>query len=298
MGKIIIIGSSNLDITARIKTLPKPGETVGGGRLCHAGGGKGANQAVAAARLGADVTFVTCVGGDDSGNRMARQFGAEGIDTSRIKVSDSPTGTALIFVDDNGENCIAVTPGANDDLLPEDVEAVRDRIEASSYMLLQLEIPMPTVLKAIDIAAENGVKVVLNPAPMKILPDDIFKKLYLISPNEIEAETLTGIHIESEDDARRAADALMMKGVKNVIVTMGSAGSFVCTEKHSCFVPAAKANAIDTTAAGDVYNGAIVAALAKGKSIEEAAVFATKASGISVTRMGAQTSAPYRNEID
>lgn len=297
MQKIIIIGSSNMDITARVKSLPRPGETIGGGRLSQAGGGKGANQAIAAARLGADVTFVTCVGDDDSGKWMTRNFAADGMDVSKVKISSSPTGTALIFVDDNAENCIAVAPGANEDLLPEDVEEAKDCIADSSYMLLQLETPMPTVCKAIELAARSGVKVVLNPAPMTAIPEELFSKLFIISPNETEAEALTGIRIENEDDALKAAGALMAKGVANVIVTMGSAGSLVCTAEATEFVPAQKVKAVDTTAAGDVYNGALVTALAEGKTIVEAATFATKASGIAVTRMGAQTSAPYRKEI-
>ena len=178
MQKTIIIGSTNMDITARVKSLPRPGETVTGGRLSQAGGGKGANQAVAAARLGADVTFVTCVGKDSSGENMVGKFAEDGIDVSCIKHTETPTGTALIFVDDDAENCIAVAPGANEELLPEDVEAIRGKIKESAYMLLQLEIPVPTVLSAIKIAAESGVKVVLNPAPMTVLPEDIFKMLY------------------------------------------------------------------------------------------------------------------------
>lgn len=297
MQKIIIIGSSNMDITARVRTLPRPGETIGGGRLSQAGGGKGANQAIAAARLGADVTFVTCVGDDDSGKWMTRNFETDGMDVSKVKISSSPTGTALIFVDDNAENCIAVAPGANEDLLPEDMDNVKDCIARSSFMLLQLEIPVRTVCRAMELASEAGVKIVLNPAPMTAIPEEMFSRIYIISPNETEAEALTGIHIENEADARKAAEVLMGKGVTNVIVTMGSAGSLVCTPDATEFVPAQKVKAVDTTAAGDVYNGALVAALAEGKSILEAAAFATKASGIAVTRMGAQTSAPYRKEI-
>lgn len=297
MQRIIIVGSTNLDITARVKSLPRPGETVTGGRLSQAGGGKGANQAIASARLGADVTFVTCIGKDAGGAEMIHQFESDGIDTSCIKRTDTPTGTALIFVDDKAENCIAVAPGANDELLPEDIEVAKDRIFGASYMLLQLETPVQTIVKAIDIAVEAGVKVILNPAPMTALPEEIFSKLYIITPNETEAEALTGITIICEDDARRAAQSLMQKGVENVIITMGKAGSLVCTSDATEFVPALKVNAVDTTAAGDVYNGALVTALSEGKTIAEAAEFATKASAIAVTRLGAQTSAPYRNEI-
>lgn len=297
MQKIIIIGSSNMDITARVRTLPRPGETIGGAKLSQAGGGKGANQAIAAARLGADVTFVTCVGQDGSGKWLTDQFLADGMDISHVKISSSPTGTALIFVDDKAENCIAVAPGSNNDLLPADVEAQKASIDAASYMLLQLEIPLETVQKSVELAAAAGVKVVLNPAPMTPLPEEIFSKLYIITPNETEAEALTGIHIETEADARRAADALMAKGVKNVIITLGGAGSLVCTPDATQLVPSNKVKAVDTTAAGDVYNGGLVTALAEGKSLVEAAAFATKAAGISVTRLGAQTSAPYRKEI-
>lgn len=298
MQKITIIGSSNIDITARIKSLPRPGETIGGGILSQANGGKGANQAVAAARLGADATFITCVGNDAGGKALVAQFAADGLDTSLVKYSESPTGTALIFVDDNAENCIAVAPGANIDLLPSDIDAAEKAIAGSAFVLLQLEIPMETVERAVSLASEKGVKVVLNPAPVVPLSDELISKLYLITPNETEAERITGIAIESESDARKAAEALFAKGAENVIVTMGSAGSLVCTKTSTIFVPARKVKAVDTTAAGDVYNGALVSALSEGKSLEDAARFATVASSISVTRLGAQTSAPSRSEVE
>lgn len=298
MKKITIIGSSNIDITARVSSLPRPGETVGGGRISQANGGKGANQAVAAARLGADAAFITCIGDDTTGRTLAGQFALDGLDTSLVKYSGTPTGTALIFVDDNAENCIAVAPGANNDLLPEDIDAAGKAIAGSGFVLLQLEIPMETVERAVDIAYKGGAKVVLNPAPMRELPDSLLSKLYLITPNETEAEKITGMAIGSEEDARKAAGILLAKGVKNVIITMGSAGSLVCTADGTEFVPARKVKAVDTTAAGDVYNGALVTALSEGKTLVDAARFATKASSISVTRPGAQTSAPSRSEVD
>lgn len=298
MQKIIVVGSSNVDLTARVRTLPRPGETIGGARLHQANGGKGANQAVAAARLGADVTFLTCLGNDANGEMLSAQFAAEGIDTSKIKFSATPTGTALIFVDDNAENCIAVAPGSNNDLLPADVEGIRDSISGAAYMLLQLEIPMPTVEKAILLADEAGVRTILNPAPMAPLSDGILKHVWLLTPNQTEAHSLTGIAVNDEEDARKAADALLAKGVGNVIITMGSKGSLVRTPGETTFVPARKVKAIDTTGAGDVYNGALVAALAEGKSLESAARIATAASAVAVTRMGAQTSAPHRNELE
>ena len=298
MQKIIVIGSSNVDLTARVRTLPRPGETIGGARLHQANGGKGANQAVSAARLGADVTFLTCLGNDANGEMLSAQFAAEGIDTSKIKFSATPTGTALIFVDDNAENCIAVAPGSNNDLLPADVEGIRDSISGAAYMLLQLEIPIPTVEKAILLADEAGVRTILNPAPMAPLSDGILKHVWLLTPNQTEAHSLTGIAVNDEEDARKAADALLAKGVGTVIITMGSKGSLVCTPGETTFVPARKVKAVDTTGAGDVYNGALVAALAEGKSLVSAARIATAASSVAVTRMGAQTSAPHRNELE
>lgn len=298
MKKIIVVGSSNVDLTVRVRRLPLPGETIRGATLLRTNGGKGANQAVAAARLGADVVFITCLGNDASGGMLSAQFAADGIDTSCIKLSATPTGTALIFVDDNAENCIAVAPGSNNDLLPADIDAARSTMEGASYLLVQLVIPMPTVVRAVELAHSLGIKTIMNPAPMNPVPEDLFSRIWLITPNQTEAEQLTGVHVESEDDAARAAEVLFAKGVKNVIVTMGSKGSLVCTPEALEFVPSRKVKAIDTTGAGDVYNGALVAALSQGKSLIEAARIATLASSIAVTRMGAQTSAPYANEIE
>lgn len=298
MKKIIVVGSSNVDLTVRVRRLPLPGETIRGATLLRTNGGKGANQAVAAARLGADVVFITCLGNDASGGMLSAQFAADGIDTSCIKLSATPTGTALIFVDDNAENCIAVAPGSNNDLLPADIDAARSTMEGASYLLVQLVIPMPTVVRSVELAHSLGIKTIMNPAPMNPVPEDLFSRIWLITPNQTEAEQLTGVHVESEDDAARAAEVLFAKGVKNVIVTMGSKGSLVCTPEGREFVPSRKVKAIDTTGAGDVYNGALVAALSQGKSLIEAARIATLASSIAVTRMGAQTSAPYANEIE
>lgn len=298
MKKIIVVGSSNVDLTARVKRLPRPGETIGGATLLRANGGKGANQAVAAARMGANVLFLTCLGNDASGEMLSAQFAADGIDTSCIKLSATPTGTALIFVDDNAENCIAVAPGSNNDLLPADIDSARACMEGAGYLLVQLEIPMPTVVRSVELADSLGIKTILNPAPMNPVPEEIFSHIWLITPNQTEAEQLTGIRVESEEDARKAASALFAKGVKNVIITMGCKGSLICTPEDTVFVPSRKVQAIDTTGAGDVYNGALVASLADGKPLAEAARLATLASSVAVTRMGAQTSAPYRNEID
>jgi len=300
MGKIIVAGSSNIDMTAYVKTLPRPGETIGNGRFLQANGGKGANQAVAAARLGGDVVFLTCVGDDMQGRMLKEVFASDGIHTEYMKFSvTSPTGTALIFVADDGENCIAVAPGANGELLPEDIDAAADAFSGASWLLLQLEVPLKTVFHAVDVAYEKGIKVILNPAPISgTIPQEVLRKLWLITPNETEAEKLTGIKIDSEGDAYRASEALLAQGVQNVIVTLGSTGSVICNASSREFVPARKVEAVDTVGAGDVYNGALVTALSEGKSLPEAALFATLASSIAVTRPGAQTGVPHRPEVD
>jgi ribokinase len=300
MGKIIVAGSSNIDMTAYVKTLPRPGETIGNGRFLQANGGKGANQAVAAARLGGDVVFLTCVGDDMQGRMLKEVFASDGIHTEYMKFSaTSPTGTALIFVADDGENCIAVAPGANGELLPEDIDAAADAFSQASWLLLQLEVPLKTVFHAVDVAYEKGIKVILNPAPISgTIPQEVLRKLWLITPNETEAEKLTGIKIDSAEDAYRASEALLAQGVQNVIVTLGSSGSVICNASSHEFVPARKVEAVDTVGAGDVYNGALVTALSEGKSLPDAALFATLASSIAVTRPGAQTGVPHRPEVD
>ncbi len=299
MSKIIVAGSSNIDMNVFIKSLPRPGETIGGGRFLQANGGKGANQAVAAGRLGGDVMFLTCVGDDMNGHMLEKQFQADGIDTSNMKfTSSAATGTALIFIAEDGENCIAVASGANDELMPEDMDAAENLFDDAEYLLVQMEIPSATIDRAIDIAYKKGVKVVLNPAPMRELSCETLSKLFLITPNETEAEKLTGITINSVSDAEYAADELMARGVRNVIITLGSTGSLVCDSQTKTVVPARKVEAVDTVGAGDVYNGALVTSLAEGNSLYEAARFATMASSIAVTRPGAQTGVPYRAEVD
>lgn len=299
MSKIVVIGSSNVDFTAKVKSMPKPGETICGNTLICANGGKGANQAVTAGRLGADVAFLTCVGNDSQGHNLKEQFEKDGMDTSAMNFSASKlTGMAMICVDENAENSIVVVPGANSDLKPEDIEKAEPLLSNADYFLLQLEIPMETVEKSVTFAKDKGIKVVLNPAPMKNLSPEVLEGLYLITPNELEAENLTGVKIETTEDALKASDLLKAKGVQNVIITLGSAGSLVCTQTESSFVPALKVDAVDTTAAGDVYNGALVTSLSEGKSLFEAAEFATKVAAVSVTRLGAQSSIPFRNELE
>ena len=295
-GKILVIGSSNTDMTIKSERLPAPGETILGGKFLMGAGGKGANQAVAAKRLGGDVTFVCKVGRDIFGDNAVKGYEKEGIDTSHILRSDAPSGVALILVDAKAENSIAVAPGANGDLTPADIRNLRDVIAGASYLILQLEVPVETVLEAARIAHEAGVYVILNPAPACPLPEELFKYLSLITPNQTETALMTGIEAD-ETSLDKAVDALRTKGVKDVVITLGSRGSLVCTGGKNEFVPACKVKAVDTTAAGDTFCGALCVALSEGKSLTEAAAFATKASALAVQKMGAQDSIPYRKDI-
>jgi ribokinase len=298
MAKILVIGSSNTDMVIKTEKLPAPGETILGGTFLLNPGGKGANQAVSAARLGGKVTFVTKRGNDLFGNQAVGLLMREGIDTQFVvKDSELPSGVALITVDSNGENSIVVAPGSNGNLLQEDIPVKLFETGRFEILLLQLEIPLSTVEYSAITAASNRIKVILNPAPAQKLSDNLLKHTWLITPNETEAEILTGITVSDITTAENAAISFQEKGVKNVIITMGAAGAYVKSESFTGMVPGIKVKAVDTTAAGDVFNGALAVALAEGKDLKEAAAFANKAASISVTRLGAQASAPYRNEI-
>ena len=298
MSKIIVIGSSNTDLAIKTIRIPEPGETVMGGTFMMTAGGKGANQAVAVARLGGDVAFVTKVGDDMFGDESRTRYVKEGLPEKFLLVEKgTPSGVALITVDAKGENCIVVAPGANNALTCADVDAVRDEIAAADYLLLQLEIPMEVVEHAAEVAVANGTKVILNPAPAAELSKTLIESLYLITPNRTECQLLSGVAIANEADAEAAAGKLMEMGVKNVIVTLGSKGSLVRTAEGCTVVEACRVESVDTTAAGDVFNGALCVALSEGKDLVEAARFASRASAISVTRMGAQSSVPYRAEL-
>ena len=292
-----MIGSTNTDMTAFCDRMPVPGETVISNGFMMGPGGKGANQAVAAKRLGGDVSFICKVGRDIFGENTIRHFKEEGLDTSGVMFSSKPSGVALITVDKDAENCIAVASGANGDYTEKDIEQCTDAIEGCDILLMQLEIPVPAVVEAARIGHEKGKYVVLNPAPACELPEGIFKYLSLFIPNENELEKYSGIKVDGEDSAKRAAAALMSKGVGNIIVTMGSKGSMVCEGEKTTFVKAEKVDAVDTTGAGDTYCGALCVALSERKTLKEAAEFATKASALSVQKPGAQDSMPYRNEI-
>jgi ribokinase len=298
MSRIIVIGSSNTDMVIKSKKLPAPGETILGGTFLMNPGGKGANQAVAAARLGGNVTFVTKTGNDMFGAEALQQFGNEGIDARYIiKDPENPSGVALINVDENGENSIVVAPGSNGALSAYDINDEIFDTDPMDIYLMQLEIPTDTVEFVAEKAAGKGNRVILNPAPARQLSDDLLNHLFLITPNETEAELLTGIKVIDVESAEKAAIILKNRGVKNIIITMGASGAYIHSGAVSRIVPVEPVKAVDTTAAGDVFNGAMAVAISEGKSIEESVLLANKAAGISVTRMGAQASAPYRKEI-
>lgn len=300
MGKtIVVVGSSNTDMIIKVPHVPVPGETIIGGTFSTAAGGKGANQAVAAARAGGDVTFVARVGEDMFGQKAKDGFVKDNINVDHVlNDKDAPSGVALIFVGEDGENSIAVASGANANLSPSDVEAASDAISSADILIMQLETPLETVQKAAMIASENGVKVILNPAPACELSDDILSHVSILTPNESEAELLTGIKVESEKDAGAAADALMAKGIETVVVTMGAKGAFVVTADSKESVSGFSVKAVDATAAGDVFNGTLAVGMAEGKPLKEAVRFANAAAALSVTKLGAQPSAPTRQEIE
>ena len=299
MNRILVIGSSNTDMVIKTEKIPVPGETILGGTFLMNPGGKGANQAVAAARLGGKVTFITKRGNDLFGNQSVGLLMREGIDIRYvIKDDEHPSGVALIIVDSSGENSIVVAPGSNGYMLQDDIPPKIFASGKYGILLLQLEIPITTVEYSAVMASENGLKVILNPAPAQKLSDNLLEHTWLLTPNETEAEILTGIAVQDISSAETAASALQQKGVKNVIITMGAAGAYVKSESFTGVVPGILVKAIDTTAAGDVFNGAIAVALSERKFLKEAVAFANKAASIAVTRMGAQASAPYRNELE
>jgi len=296
---IVVIGSSNTDMVVQTEHLPRPGETILGGKFFMNPGGKGANQAVAAARLGGTVIFIARTGDDIFGKQSVELFKQEGIDTSHIITdTNNPSGIALITVDKQGENCIVVASGANAALEPSDIDKIKQVIQEAGIVLVQLEIPLDTVEFVIEQASSANRKLILNPAPARGLPDNILKKISIITPNETEAEMLTGIKIKDFATAEKAAKKLKDRGVETVIITLGAEGALILHENECLLNPSPVVQAVDTTAAGDVFNGALAVALSENKSIAEAVQFACKAASISVTRLGAQSSAPYKNELN
>lgn len=298
-GNLVVLGSINADHILNLETFPTPGETVTGNHYQVAFGGKGANQAVAAGRSGAKIAFIACTGDDDTGVRVRKQLESDNIDVTPVSaIRGESTGVALIFVNAEGENVIGIHAGANAALSTTLVEAEKTRIAQADALLMQLESPLESVLAAAKIAHQHQTSVVLNPAPARELSDELLSLVDIITPNETEAEKLTGIGVENDDDAAKAACALHDKGIKTVIITLGSRGVWASVEGKGQRVPGFTVKAIDTIAAGDTFNGALVTALLEEKTLDEAIRFAHAAAAIAVTRKGAQPSVPWRKEID
>jgi ribokinase len=296
--KIIVIGSCNTDMVIKADRLPIPGETVIGGVFLMNPGGKGANQAVAAARMGGKVTFISKTGNDIFGRQSIELYNSEGINTDYIfSDSKNPSGVALITVDSLGENCIVVAPGANANLTPEEIESAESEIQSGSLVLMQLEIPIETVEKATEVANKKNIPVILNPAPARALSDKLLKCLYMITPNKSEAEILSGVKVTEWESARHAADIISAKGVKIVVITLGSLGALIKENDNYYTVEATHVKAVDTTAAGDTFCGTLCVGLSEGMAIVDAVRMAAKASALTVTKMGAQSSIPYRKEL-
>ncbi|PKM93927.1 MAG: ribokinase [Firmicutes bacterium HGW-Firmicutes-1] len=298
--KITVFGSFVVDLMARTPHLPVPGETVKGSMFKMGPGGKGFNQGVAAHKAGAHVTMITKLGKDTFANVALDAMKELNMDTSKVFITEkTETGSALILVDENtSQNEIVVVLGACNTISDEEVESISDIVKASEYLLTQLETNTSAIDKIIDIAYQNGVKVILNTAPIQPISDDILGKVDLITPNEVEAEILTGICIDNEENAKKAAEWFFSKGVKNVLITLGGRGVFIATDEKQAIIPAYKVDAIDTTGAGDAFNGGLVAALAEGKDLWQAASFANALAAIAVQRLGTTPAMPTREEID
>ena len=301
MKRILVVGSSNTDLIIKVPEIPRPGETLLGGQFQTFPGGKGANQAVAAARSGGDVVFIASVGDDAYGKEAVRGYKLDNINTENVKICKNiPSGIAMITISDNGENAITVAPGANSKLLPADLDEAEEAFHETDYMLVQLETPIETVKKAVDLCVEFNTSVILNPAPAAELPDEILSAVDIITPNETEAERLTGMKVTDEHDASSAATRLHERGVNTVIITMGAQGAYLSDQATGIgvLIRGFKVEAVDTTAAGDVFNGQLAVALAEGKSFQNAILIAHSAAALSVQKLGAQSSIPRREETD
>ncbi|WP_212995084.1 ribokinase [Elizabethkingia argenteiflava] len=298
--KIIVLGSCNTDMLVHTHRLPAPGETIMGGDFIMTPGGKGANQAVAASRLGGEVTFITKIGNDIFGRQSLEVFKRENINTNFIfSDAEHPSGVALITVDKDAENCIVVAPGANKTLSKEDIDQCREIIESATILLMQLEIPIETVEYAAKIAYNAGVKVILNPAPASFLSTRLLQNIHILIPNIIEAEVISGVKISDGETAKKAADIIHQKGVGTIIITLGKFGVLLKEKGGYYNIPIeSKIKAVDTTGAGDTFCGAICVGILEGMSMVESVGFANTAAGISVTRAGAQLSIPYRKEVE
>ena len=297
--KIVVVGSSNTDMVLKSNHLPLPGETVLGGKFTMNPGGKGANQAVAAARLGGSVIFIARVGNDLFGKQAIDGFKNHGIDTQFITTDENEaSGVALIMVDEKGENSIGVALGANGTLFKDQLEPALEELKQSSFVLTQLETPLQTIEYLGQLAKEHDLKLVLNPAPAQPLSEELLSAVYMITPNEIEAELLSGVKVVDKNSAKEAATVLRNKGVEIVIITSGSKGAYVLSKELDEMVPTQKVKVVDTTAAGDTFNGALVVALSEGMDLKTAVEFANRAAAYAVGILGAQTSAPLRKDIE
>ena len=297
---IVVIGSSNTDMVMQVREFPLPGETIMGCGFMQNQGGKGANQAVACARLGADTCFIGKLGCDPLAQNTISILRQEGVDVSYLtQTSESPSGTAFIMVDSHGENSIIVNSGANACLTPADIDDAAALISKASVVLMQLETPVPTLTHAARLAKESGAVVVLNPAPAPLtgLPDELLKHVDILVPNQTEAERLSGVCVRDDETLLEAIHRLQEIGVGQVVVTLGSRGSMTVIDGKPLMVPGFKVEAVDTTAAGDTFCGALCVRLSQGSDVEEAMRFACKAASLTVTRMGAQQSIPYLSEI-
>lgn len=296
---IAVVGSSNMDLVVKSKRIPVTGETILGGDFIMVPGGKGANQAVAAAKLGAQVFFIAKLGDDIFGLQSLNNFKKEGVDTKYVlQTQEAPSGVALIMVDDEGNNVIVVAPGANHKLTPDDVKEAEPDIASSGALVAQLEVPIETIEFAAELANKSNVPFILDPAPAQKLSAELLNMVDVLTPNETEAQILTGIEVKDQGSAEAAAQKLLECGVKNVILTMGASGYLSVGKEGTEFVTARKVTAADSTAAGDAFTGSLAVGMAQGQTLSEAALFANDVAAISVTRMGAQPSMPTIEEID
>lgn len=295
---ILVIGSSNTDMIIKSERFPDPGETILGGDFYMLPGGKGANQAVAAARLGGEVSFICRVGDDQFGKRSIQVYQEEGISTDNIIIDpEERSGVALISVNGDGENKIVVASGANNGFKEEEIENVYKIISRADYVIMQLEIPVSIVGKIIQFSKRTDTNIILNPAPAQKLPDWFFDDLFLVTPNETETEILTGINVCDELTAKKAALWFQNKGVRNVVITLGKNGSYLVTSNEAYAISTPNVDTIDSTAAGDVFNGALAVALANGQSFKQAVNFASIAAALSVKKIGAQSSCPTLEDV-
>lgn len=299
MANILVLGSVNMDLVVRTTHIPLPGETVLGSDFRTFPGGKGANQAVAAARQGAKVAFIGRVGRDDFGQQLMEQLKSEGIDIQNISIDDTaPSGIASITLDENGENCIVVAPGANYTLTTTHIDRAEKVFKSADILLTQLEIPLEVIISAAKKASEQGLKIVLNPAPARILPEELLRLVDVLIPNENECEILSGLPVNTLADIEEASLFLLNQGVGCVIVTMGSRGAFFKqSDQCGIHVPAFNVDVVDTTAAGDSFVGSLVVALAEGESISRAVRRGCAAGALATTRLGAQPSIPTKDEV-